>query len=63
MNARVRRDLSSLMCRTSRRCRQIDDVLFVDMKISERDWVVSKMYPKELELKEVCRLSCRALVS
>jgi hypothetical protein len=43
------------MCRTSRCCRQIDDVLFIDMTIRERDWVVSQMYPTALELKEVCR--------
>ena len=47
--------LFRLACRASRCCRAIDDVLFLDLSIQERDFVVRRMYPPELELKEVCR--------
>ena len=56
-----RERLLDLACRVSRCARAIDDVLFIDLSIAERDWVVQRFYPVELELKEVCRSPNRIL--
>ena len=50
-----RHKMLDLAARLSRCARAIDDVLFVDITTLERDWLVARMYPPELELKEVCR--------
>ncbi|KAL1529183.1 hypothetical protein AB1Y20_000142 [Prymnesium parvum] len=50
-----RERLLGLAARLSRCARAIDDILFLDITIDERDWIVKRMYPPALELKEVCR--------